>query len=146
MIRRPPRSTLFPYTTLFRSHAGRVDLPQQQLALRETADELGELGVARHADAAHIALVEGEQPPSQVPHPKDAAVVGGELAAVLGRRRDLLDRLAHERRGPALDLQVALRGETVDVRRVEVHRHGRLELRAERGARLLERGAANDVK
>src|SRR2546425_9331295 len=30
MIRRPPRSTLFPYTTLFRSHLGRVpvhDLP-----------------------------------------------------------------------------------------------------------------------
>src|SRR5688572_31282088 len=25
MIRRPPRSTLFPYTTLFRSHAGRLD-------------------------------------------------------------------------------------------------------------------------
>src|SRR3712207_7234845 len=25
MIRRPPRSTLFPYTTLFRSHASRVD-------------------------------------------------------------------------------------------------------------------------
>src|SRR2546426_5487642 len=24
MIRRPPRSTLFPYTTLFRSHVGRV--------------------------------------------------------------------------------------------------------------------------
>src|SRR5688572_31504720 len=24
MIRRPPRSTLFPYTTLFRSHKGRV--------------------------------------------------------------------------------------------------------------------------
>src|SRR2546427_3764572 len=27
MIRRPPRSTLFPYTTLFRSHTGRTDLP-----------------------------------------------------------------------------------------------------------------------
>src|SRR2546426_8180413 len=26
MIRRPPRSTLFPYTTLFRSHAPRADL------------------------------------------------------------------------------------------------------------------------
>src|SRR2546430_6151761 len=26
MIRRPPRSTLFPYTTLFRSPAGRVEL------------------------------------------------------------------------------------------------------------------------
>src|SRR2546427_4884565 len=25
MIRRPPRSTLFPYTTLFRSRAGRTD-------------------------------------------------------------------------------------------------------------------------
>src|SRR2546430_10677748 len=25
MIRRPPRSTLFPYTTLFRSHFGRCD-------------------------------------------------------------------------------------------------------------------------
>src|SRR5690349_22791171 len=25
MIRRPPRSTLFPYTTLFRSHPGRRD-------------------------------------------------------------------------------------------------------------------------
>src|SRR2546428_2926917 len=31
MIRRPPRSTLFPYTTLFRSHLGRlnVDLPEE---------------------------------------------------------------------------------------------------------------------
>src|SRR2546426_652244 len=29
MIRRPPRSTLFPYTTLFRSaYVSRVDLPQ----------------------------------------------------------------------------------------------------------------------
>src|SRR2546430_6566698 len=36
MIRRPPRSTLFPYTTLFRSHARRsfqcdaVDIPQPE--------------------------------------------------------------------------------------------------------------------
>src|SRR2546427_9163223 len=29
MIRRPPRSTLFPYTTLFRSHPGRACLHQQ---------------------------------------------------------------------------------------------------------------------
>src|SRR5689334_24491692 len=28
MIRRPPRSTLFPYTTLFRSEAGRAKLTQ----------------------------------------------------------------------------------------------------------------------
>src|SRR2546425_3999632 len=29
MIRRPPRSTLFPYTTLFRSHAPQLPLPEQ---------------------------------------------------------------------------------------------------------------------
>src|SRR3712207_7583743 len=28
MIRRPPRSTLFPYTTLFRSQGGAVDMPE----------------------------------------------------------------------------------------------------------------------
>src|SRR3712207_6940537 len=32
MIRRPPRSTLFPYTTLFRSRAERVDELVRQLA------------------------------------------------------------------------------------------------------------------
>src|SRR5689334_24709129 len=30
MIRRPPRSTLFPYTTLFRSWVNRVILPKNQ--------------------------------------------------------------------------------------------------------------------
>src|SRR5476651_2755206 len=36
MIRRPPRSTLFPYTTLFRSPPahGRPDLPPQRRAVR----------------------------------------------------------------------------------------------------------------
>src|ERR1051326_7401835 len=33
MIRRPPRSTLFPYTTLFRSHGARL---RPGLSLRET--------------------------------------------------------------------------------------------------------------
>src|ERR1043166_1533109 len=32
MIRRPPRSTLFPYTTLFRSHAEQVVLGDRQVA------------------------------------------------------------------------------------------------------------------
>src|SRR2546425_3822120 len=36
MIRRPPRSTLFPYTTLFRSHGRRVG-EQQPVAVRRTA-------------------------------------------------------------------------------------------------------------
>src|SRR5258707_4061807 len=32
MIRRPPRSTLFPYTTLFRSVVGEIQLHQLELA------------------------------------------------------------------------------------------------------------------
>src|SRR3712207_8554446 len=40
MIRRPPRSTLFPYTTLFRSH--RVDQALDDLLLRDRP--------ARHAE------------------------------------------------------------------------------------------------
>src|SRR5688572_31372087 len=34
MLRRPPRSTLFPYTTLFRSHAGRGSCRRRRPARR----------------------------------------------------------------------------------------------------------------
>src|SRR3712207_7860953 len=40
MIRRPPRSTLFPYTTLFRSHAGGVQV-QPHAGRVDGADERG---------------------------------------------------------------------------------------------------------
>src|SRR2546429_2156070 len=40
MIRRPPRSTLFPYTTLFRSLGGNVDFQPQGAA----AGRLGDFG------------------------------------------------------------------------------------------------------
>src|SRR3712207_8262384 len=46
MIRRPPRSTLFPYTTLFRSH-GRIDLRQR---LRDAVTQRAGL----RADAAAV--------------------------------------------------------------------------------------------
>src|SRR6266511_5511423 len=39
MIRRPPRSTLFPYTTLFRSPA--LCAPRVQTAVEKACDELG---------------------------------------------------------------------------------------------------------
>src|SRR3712207_7243535 len=42
MIRRPPRSTLFPYTTLFRSARGQPVLPPRQHAPRPHAGVLGE--------------------------------------------------------------------------------------------------------
>src|SRR3712207_7488407 len=58
MIRRPPRSTLFPYTTLFRSSglSGRGDLLARKLTFGETRHELrrndrrGRAGVARPGD------------------------------------------------------------------------------------------------
>src|SRR2546429_1177105 len=44
MIRRPPRSTLFPYTPLFRSVLGESDLHDAQAALRMVlADDLAPL-------------------------------------------------------------------------------------------------------
>src|SRR2546426_7820407 len=47
MIRRPPRSTLFPYTTLFRSHVGEADLrAQAEPSCLDAAD------LDRQADAA----------------------------------------------------------------------------------------------
>src|SRR3712207_8901814 len=38
MIRRPPRSTLFPYTTFFRSHPGNADAPTPRCLVQHTAE------------------------------------------------------------------------------------------------------------
>src|SRR3712207_8323864 len=43
MIRRPPRSTLFPYTTLFRSGHGRSSQPWDGNDMDHYADDLAEL-------------------------------------------------------------------------------------------------------
>src|SRR2546427_2152407 len=45
MIRRPPRSTLFPYTTLFRSHEGS---PPAVLTERSSLDGAARLPALRH--------------------------------------------------------------------------------------------------
>src|SRR5438128_8812143 len=50
MIRRPPRSTLFPYTTLFRSGVGGGTLRQD--GQRQDHRALGSPGPARNASAA----------------------------------------------------------------------------------------------
>src|SRR2546430_14392410 len=63
MIRRPPRSTLFPYTTLFRSHqhdglvAGELEVPQQH-----DRHEIAELqaGCGRIEAAVHRAALRAE--------------------------------------------------------------------------------------
>src|SRR2546430_7629523 len=63
MIRRPPRSTLFPYTTLFRSlHHGRVVEPR--LGVRRGVQELG-----RHLAREHVGLelLHDDRPPDVAP-------------------------------------------------------------------------------
>src|SRR3712207_8621099 len=53
MIRRPPRSTLFPYTTLFRSRGGHGRRDVGRLGDQEAV--LGD----RHGDAPDVGLLEG---------------------------------------------------------------------------------------
>src|SRR5690348_18008549 len=50
MLRQPPRSTLFPYTTLFRSHQAPAALVQ---AFDLAAEALGALAVEAVADQQH---------------------------------------------------------------------------------------------
>src|SRR3712207_6892694 len=53
MIRRPPRSTLFPYTTLFRS-VERVDLERLRAGAGGAAAEPGEVDRERARDAGGL--------------------------------------------------------------------------------------------
>src|SRR3712207_7105811 len=48
MIRRPPRSTLFPYTTLFRSHALAQHVASDAVARRDAAVHRGRTVRSRH--------------------------------------------------------------------------------------------------
>src|SRR5256885_10832012 len=50
MIRRPPRSTLFPYTTLFRSQGDQASVQRREEEARGDADRTEQDRVA-HADA-----------------------------------------------------------------------------------------------
>src|SRR3712207_6990896 len=59
MIRRPPRSTLFPYTTLFRSYFTILELLPKVLLKRKTEDKavpLGHVprGVGLHRDVLRL--------------------------------------------------------------------------------------------
>src|SRR2546430_6835048 len=124
MIRRPPRSTLFPYTTLFRSlrvgGGGRDDLaavtPAQQT---ERAQQLTRAGAGDDAIRAD-ALVSGERLDEFL----DLGV--GGIAAPLG------DRAAHG--------EPRRRGRSVGIL-VPTQHHGRLA-----GSRLLAGGAQRGAR
>src|SRR2546429_5205270 len=90
MIRRPPRSTLFPYTTLFRSHLGRgqVDPQVSQRRLRVAGERLLVLRVHRPAlqEALHVR------------HVPDVLVRSEEHTSELQSRLHLVCRLLLEKK------------------------------------------------
>src|SRR3712207_7796659 len=76
MIRRPPGSTLFPYTTLFRSPAGVVaDLAEQLLGAARTVGVRGGIGLQRFEHRL------GELPGG------GAALPDGDVGDVAGEQR-----------------------------------------------------------
>src|SRR3712207_8212719 len=64
MIRRPPRSTLFPYTTLFRSTALRGLLIKYEDLFAKDLSELGRTNLVKH----RIELEPGVRPVKQSPY------------------------------------------------------------------------------
>src|SRR5947208_7727104 len=67
MIRRPPRSTLFPYTTLFRSHDAHL-----VAGLGEHHRALGDVQHARHAahqDVVDLQVLRSEEHTSELQSP-----------------------------------------------------------------------------
>src|SRR3712207_9401689 len=86
MIRRPPRSTLFPYTTLFRSRGPQADLDPAAAQLAHA--ELGEVG----RRLAHDPLGRVDEDPAH---------------AVRARTRVVVDRVGRE----VLELRESLRSE-----------------------------------
>src|SRR5258705_5978792 len=89
MIRRPPRSTLFPYTTLFRSHARAVDA---QLARPRDLRLLGQSGGAIHEDRERLWL-DGRRPARDAPCPRSE-----EHTSELQSLRHLVCRLLLEKK------------------------------------------------
>src|SRR5690349_24169482 len=88
MLRRPPRSTLFPYTTLFRSVAGTRDPTGDGGALRGDVRRRAE--GARHDDRVR-------EDPHRV-RQADRLVRSEEHTSELQSRRDLVCRLLLEKK------------------------------------------------
>src|SRR3712207_7569674 len=68
MIRRPPRSTLFPYTTLFRSHPHRYSVLARdgQCPERHTYDKPCHYGTGSGADRGSHDLLRSEEHTSEL--------------------------------------------------------------------------------
>src|SRR3712207_8902024 len=68
MIRRPPRSTLFPYTTLFRSSAGRSGRGRPPATRARSSREVGDLPLPAREAAA------GGGPHDRAPDPRERSL------------------------------------------------------------------------
>src|SRR2546422_9922382 len=84
MIRRPPRSTLFPYTTLFRSRRSRFSLPPWALAagLLLVLGAAGGIDVARFFTVFAIMLLAGKFAGEAFERLGQPAVMGELLAGI----------------------------------------------------------------
>src|SRR3712207_8675118 len=81
MIRRPPRSTLFPYTTLFRSHAAGELVDDQHLAV---ADDVLLVAVEELLGLQGVVQVPDQRGVGRLVEVLDAELVLDELHALLG--------------------------------------------------------------
>src|SRR3712207_7699209 len=98
MIRRPPRSTLFPYTTLFRSpHAGRVQRAQIAAKGQELGAALAGFDVAVEPVGGQV--VAGDQ----MPHSRSE-----EHTSELQSRQYLVCRLLLEKKKKKLIFRILL--------------------------------------
>src|SRR5688572_32331289 len=60
MFRRPPRSTLFPYTTLFRSALGHIGDAQPRGPLRQLDDHLDGARILLQGDRKHTSELQSQ--------------------------------------------------------------------------------------
>src|SRR2546430_3880050 len=112
MIRRPPRSTLFPYTTLFRSHDPSVSVDQDVRALDVAMNYMAVVGVSERAGRAAQHLQR---------HGHGQRALGIEEEA----ERASLDELHRDEEDPA-HLPDAV--DRDDVRMIELGHHARFAL------------------
>src|SRR3989454_9818569 len=89
MIRRPPRSTLFPYTTLFRSPSESVDLLRRLPAL-ESFDDLPLVGCQVRALQEFRPCPPRDPQRLHAPPPRDPRVIAGAEHGRDARAAELL--------------------------------------------------------
>src|SRR5438094_4423146 len=93
MMRRPPRSTLFPYTTLFRSPAGdRSGADRHRLLSRVTTLPVSDSGRARlrHGQGGYAAQERSEEHTSELQSPYDLV-----CRLLLEKKKQLIQQQPH---------------------------------------------------